>query len=168
MRALIALLLAAAPALAVPPHEAAALARDWRSKHEKEIIAELSALVAIPNLASDKANIERNAAFLVEAFTRRGATVKLLRVEGAPPLVVASVNVGRVLNPSTAAQRPPSAADGLRTRPTYTFYAHYDGQPVDATQWATPPWEPVLKDGRESARTSVNYQLNRSPNCSSR
>ena len=26
--------------------------------------------------------------------------------------------MGRVLNPSTAAKRPPSAADGLRTRPT--------------------------------------------------
>src|SRR5437763_1227972 len=29
-----------------------------------------------------------------------------------------AANVGRVLNPSAAAQRPPSAADGLRTRPT--------------------------------------------------
>src|SRR5438034_3977424 len=28
-------------------------------------------------------------------------------------------NVGRVLNPSAAAERPPSAADGLRTRPTW-------------------------------------------------
>src|SRR5205085_9341143 len=27
-------------------------------------------------------------------------------------------DVGRVLNPSAAAERPPSAADGLRTRPT--------------------------------------------------
>src|SRR5437016_4219371 len=53
-RALAALLLAAAPALALPPHEAASAARDWRTKHEKEIVAELSALVAIPNLASDK------------------------------------------------------------------------------------------------------------------
>src|SRR5205807_10364788 len=98
MRTLMVLLFAAAPALALPPHEAASAARDWRVKHEKEIVAELSALVAIPNLASDKPNIERNAAALVEAFTRRGAKVKLLRIEGAPPLVVATVNVGRVLN----------------------------------------------------------------------
>ena len=26
------------------------------------------------------------------------------------------------------------------------FYAHYDGQPVDPAQWATPPWTPVLRD----------------------
>src|SRR5438874_12388386 len=97
-----ALLLAAAPALALPPHEAASAARDWRVKHEKEIVAELSALVAIPNLASDKPNIERNAAAISEAFTRRGASVKLLRMDGVPPLIVATINVGRVLNPSAA------------------------------------------------------------------
>jgi acetylornithine deacetylase/succinyl-diaminopimelate desuccinylase-like protein len=82
MHLLIALLLAATPAQ---------FARQWRVAHEKEIVAELSALVAIPNLASDKVNIERNAAAIAEAFTRRGASVKLLRVEGAPPLVVANV-----------------------------------------------------------------------------
>src|SRR5205809_6770032 len=135
MRSLMALLLAAAPALALPPHEAASAARDWRTKHEKEIIAELSALVAIPNLASDKVNIERNAAAIAEAFTRRGATVKLLRMEGVPPLVLASI-----------------VPDGLRTRPTFTFYAHYDGQPVDPAQWSTPPWEPVLRGTGPEAR----------------
>src|SRR5438874_13723327 len=87
-----ALLLAAAPALALPPHEAASAALDWRIRHEKEIIAELSALVAIPNLASDRVNIERNATAISEAFTRRGATVKLLRIEGAPPVVLATIS----------------------------------------------------------------------------
>ena len=133
MRVLIAVLLTAAPALALPPHEAANAARDWRVKHEKEIVDELSALVAIPNLASDKANIERNAAFLVDAFTKRGATVKLLRVEGAPPLVVASL-------------------PGKGAKSTFTFYAHYDGQPVDPAQWSTPPWEPVLRGTGPEAR----------------
>jgi acetylornithine deacetylase/succinyl-diaminopimelate desuccinylase-like protein len=149
---LIALLLAAAPALALPPHEAASAARDWRTKHEKEIIAELSALVAIPNLASDRANIERNATAISEAFTRRGAVVKLLRMEGAPPVVLATINVGRVLNPSAAEGGRSAAADGLRTRPTYTFYAHYDGQPVDPAQWLSPPWEPVLRGTGPEAR----------------
>jgi len=121
---LLALLMAAGPAQ---------LARQWRVAHEKEIVAELSALVAIPNLASDKVNIERNAAAIAEAFTRRGASVKLLRVEGAPPLVVA-------------------AMDGSRARPTFTFYAHYDGQPVDASQWISPPWEPVLRGTGSEAR----------------
>src|SRR5204863_4574705 len=33
-------------------------------------------------------------------------------------VAVGALYVGRVLNPSAAATRPPSAADGLRTRPT--------------------------------------------------
>src|SRR6185295_6931539 len=37
---------------------------------------------------------------------------------------------------------------------TIIFYAHYDGQPLDPKEWATPPWEPVLKDGRIYARSS--------------
>jgi acetylornithine deacetylase/succinyl-diaminopimelate desuccinylase-like protein len=136
MRTFMALLLATAPAVAaLPPHEAASAARDWRVKHEQQIIADLSALVAIPNLASDKPNIERNAAALVDAFTRRGASVKLLRIDGAPPLVVATI----------ASQS---------SAPTYAFYAHYDGQPVDPAQWSTPPWEPVVRDGRLYGRSS--------------
>ena len=31
---------------------------------------------------------------------------------------------------------------------TLVFYAHYDGQPLDPKEWATPPWQPVLRDGR--------------------
>jgi acetylornithine deacetylase/succinyl-diaminopimelate desuccinylase-like protein len=134
VRTWIAVLLAAAPALALPPHEAANAAREWRVKHEKEIVAELSAFVAIPNLASDRANIERNAAALQEMLVKRGATVKLLTLDGAPPLVLATV---------------PAAKSSA---PTFTFYAHYDGQPVDPAQWSTPPWEPVVRGTGGEAR----------------
>jgi acetylornithine deacetylase/succinyl-diaminopimelate desuccinylase-like protein len=37
---------------------------------------------------------------------------------------------------------------------TIVFYAHYDGQPLDVKEWSTPPWEPVLKDGRIWARSA--------------
>src|SRR5438034_7178473 len=43
-------------------------------------------------------------------------TGEALRAPALAPIKV--FNVGRVLNPSAAAQRPPSAADGSRTRPT--------------------------------------------------
>jgi acetylornithine deacetylase/succinyl-diaminopimelate desuccinylase-like protein len=133
MKRLVLLLLAAAPLYAISPRDAATAARDWRIKHEKEIVAELMQLVAIPNLASDSANIERNAVAIAAAFTRRGATAQLLRIDGAPPVVVANL---------------PSA----KAKSTIAFYAHYDGQPVDAAQWSSPPWQPVMRGEGGEAR----------------
>ena len=31
---------------------------------------------------------------------------------------------------------------------TIVFYAHYDGQPLDPKEWATPPFMPTLRDKR--------------------
>jgi acetylornithine deacetylase/succinyl-diaminopimelate desuccinylase-like protein len=101
--------------------------RAWREKHEREILTEFSELLSIPNLASDAPNIERNAEAIRAMCQRRGLTTKLLTVEGAPPVVVADL----------------AAPNAKRT---IAFYAHYDGQPVDASQWKSEPWKPVLRD----------------------
>ena len=101
--------------------------RNWRASHEREILAEFAELVAIPNLANDAPNIQRNAEVLRAMCEKRGLTTRLLTIEGAPPLVVANLSV-------------PEA------KRTIAFYAHYDGQPVDASQWKSPPWQPVMRD----------------------
>jgi acetylornithine deacetylase/succinyl-diaminopimelate desuccinylase-like protein len=119
--------LLATPMLAISPLEVSRAARDYRRGHEREIVAELMELIAIPNLVSDTSNIEKNANALSAMLTRRGAETRLLRVEGAPPLVYATM-----------------PARGAKT--TVAFYAHYDGQPVDPSQWTTPPWQPVLRN----------------------
>lgn len=96
--------------------------------HDVEIVRELSDFLAIPNLASDASNIGRNAAHLVEMMKARGITSRLLESpNGGPPAVYGEL-------------RTPGATK------TVVFYAHYDGQPVDTTQWVTPPWQPVLRD----------------------
>ena len=125
MKKLLFLLLAAFPAMAIPPPEASRAARAYRIRHEREIVAELMELLAIPNLASDTTNIEKNAAALVTMLGRRGAEARLLRLEGSPPLVYGTL-------------------PGRAAKSTIAFYAHYDGQPVDPSQWKTPPWQPVL------------------------
>src|SRR5262249_28912965 len=114
---------------AAPPDPAAVAAktRAWRAAHEREIIAEFAQLLAIPNLASDASNIERNAVAIAAMLDRRGVKPHIIREEGVPPLVVGDL-----------------AAPGAKQ--TIAFYAHYDGQPVDATQWSSPPWTPVLHD----------------------
>jgi acetylornithine deacetylase/succinyl-diaminopimelate desuccinylase-like protein len=109
------------------PADVARQTRAWRVNHEKEILAEFADLVSIPNLANDAPNIQRNADVIRAMCEKRGLVVKLLKLEGAPPVVVADLAV-------------PTA------KRTIAFYAHYDGQPVDASQWKSEPWKPVIRD----------------------
>ena len=100
----------------------------YRSAHDIEIVRELSDFLAIRNLASDSVNIRRNAQHIVSLLAARGIEGRLLESPaGGPPVVFGEL-------------RTPGA-----TR-TVVLYAHYDGQPVDTTQWVTQPWAPVLRD----------------------
>ncbi|MGA3074108.1 MAG: M20/M25/M40 family metallo-hydrolase [Bryobacteraceae bacterium] len=117
------------------PNPAAAAAHQWRAAHEQAILAEFMELLAIPNLASDQPNIRRNAAAVSAILEKRGLKTQLLEVPTAPPVVYGAIE-------------SPGAAR------TVIFYAHYDGQPLDPKEWATPPWHPVLRDGRIYARSA--------------
>ena len=99
----------------------------WRAQHEREILQEFSDLLAIPNLANDTPNIQRNAAMIRAMLEKRGLTTQLLTLDDAPPIVVGDLTV-------------PNA------KRTIAFYAHYDGQPVDPAQWKSDPWKPVMRD----------------------
>ena len=106
---------------------AAAAARNWREAHERAIVAEFLELLAMPNLARDESAIRRNAAAVSALLEKRGVKTRLLEVAGAPPVVFGEL-------PAPGATR------------TLIFYAHYDGQPLDPKEWATPPWQPVLRN----------------------
>ena len=121
MRYFILLLLAlAAPATANPS--------DWVAANRQAILDEYLPLLAIPNVASNRADIRRNADHVVAMMRQRGLNPRLLESEGghAPPLIYGEWFV-------------PGA-----TR-TYVVYAHYDGQPVTPADWTiTPPFTPRL------------------------
>ncbi|MET0552694.1 MAG: M20/M25/M40 family metallo-hydrolase [Vicinamibacteria bacterium] len=102
--------------------------RAWRTAHEAPVVRELAEFLALPNLASDADGIRRNALHARALLERRGITARLLESPGSPPAVYGELVV-------------PGA------RRTLMVYAHYDGQPVDAAAWTTPPWTPVLRDG---------------------
>lgn len=104
-----------------------AAVRAYQRANDVAIVRELAEFLAIPNRASDSVNIRRNARHIMQMLERRGVRAQLLETPGAPPAVFGEL-------------RTPGA-----TR-TVVFYAHYDGQPVDTTQWATPPWTPTLRD----------------------
>jgi acetylornithine deacetylase/succinyl-diaminopimelate desuccinylase-like protein len=120
-RWLVFLLLAlAAPASANPS--------DWVAANRQAILDEYLPLLAIPNVASNRADIRRNADHIMAMMQRRGLNPRLLESEDgqAPPLIY-----GEWLVPGA-------------TR-TYVVYAHYDGQPVTPADWrVTPPFTPRL------------------------
>jgi acetylornithine deacetylase/succinyl-diaminopimelate desuccinylase-like protein len=110
-----------------PTNPAALAARGWREHHERAIVDEFVALLAIPDIAADRANIQRNAETIAAMLEKRGIAAKLVSVPEGNPVVFGEI-------------RTPGA-----TR-TIVFYAHYDGQPLDPKEWATPPFTPTLRD----------------------
>lgn len=121
---------AQAPRARVEAHRDPALeaARTWRRAHGAEILRSFADLLTVPNVASDRDNIRRNAEMLRDAFARRGLEAELLEVPETPPVVFATL-------PAQA-----SAEDA----PTLLLYAHYDGQPVEPEKWTHDPWTPTL------------------------
>src|SRR5215472_6190732 len=70
---------------------AAQAARQWRQQHERAIIDEFAALLSIPNIASDRANIQRNAELIERMMEKRGIASKLVSVPGANPVVFGEI-----------------------------------------------------------------------------
>jgi acetylornithine deacetylase/succinyl-diaminopimelate desuccinylase-like protein len=121
--------LAVSAAAQAPPSPAdvAKAIREYRVAHEAVIVQELVTLLSIPNIASDEPNIRRNADLLKAMFERRGFRVQLFEIPNRGPIVFAELTA-------------PGAAR------TVVFYAHYDGQPVDAKAWTgSGPFEPGLR-----------------------
>src|SRR5712672_1417040 len=113
---------------AIPPAQVAEEVRNYRLNNEDRIMRELTEFLAIPNVASDTENIQKNAAHLVEMLEARGIETHLLPISGRGPVVFGKLN----------------APEAKRT---VIFYAHYDGQPVDPAAWTDgKPFEPVLRD----------------------
>jgi len=103
--------------------------RDYRRAHERQILAEFTQLLSIPNIASDRENIRRNAEFIREMMQRRGLNPQLLEGKSAetPPAVYGEWKI-------------PGATRSI------ILYAHYDGQPVDPKAWTTsPPFQPTWR-----------------------
>src|SRR5207253_1396045 len=69
------------------PAQVAQAVREYRMENEDRIVRELSEFLAIPNVASDTPNIQKNAAHLVEMLEARGIETHPLPVTGRGPIV---------------------------------------------------------------------------------
>lgn len=113
--------------------------RAWRKTHEKEIVADFSALLSLPNVATTLSDVEKNADYISGLLQKRGFKTQLLRAQpGTPPSVLGEL-------------KTPGA------KRTVVFYAHYDGQPVGQQGWLTSPFQPTMRTALPDAKT-VDWQ----------
>ena len=101
------------------------VARAWREANEAEIIDDFRELLTYPNRARDIEDVTRAATYIRDLLRAAGAESELLSIDGVAPAVY-----GRLMVPGA-------------TR-TLGIYVHYDGQPVDPSNWTHPPFEPTL------------------------
>ena len=122
----------ALPLLLLAPFAASAqsgadVARDYRESHEVEILRDFAELLSYPNSARDLDDITRAAEYIRDELIEVGVPSRLLTLEGVPPIVFGHIDVG--------APR------------TLGIYVHYDGQPVDPSNWTNDPFDPSLYSG---------------------
>lgn len=101
--------------------------REFRQANEHQILADFRTLLSMPNTGARKGMQQRNADWIVEYVKQRGFTARSVTAGGAPYVI--------------AERLTPGAST------TVLFYAHFDGQPVQEENWASPPFEPTLRAG---------------------
>lgn len=111
--------------------QAAALVASSRHRKERgwEVLRDFAALLELPNVTGSTDDLNRNADELVRRFEARGASVEIVELPGASPVVIGELR--------TAA---PTATLGV--------YVHYDGQPVDPANWTSSPFSATLASGQ--------------------
>jgi len=92
------------------------------------VLNDFAELLALPNVARNLPDMERNADKIIQMYALRGVTLRKLDAAGGPPALY-----GELATPGA-------------TR-TMLLYAHYDGQPVVPAQWRQAgPFEPIMLD----------------------
>ncbi len=118
--------------------------RTYREKQSHVLLQEYVSFLAIPNLAADTINMQKNAAYIQNMMAKRGIQNIQLLFPTSPKIPPAVY--GEVLVPNATK--------------TIIFYAHYDGQPVDSTKWSKGlhPFKPTLLNGSlEKNATIINW-----------
>ena len=115
-------------ALSAAPGPEVLRVREWRAANEGKILSELMQLLALPNVAANRADIARNADQLMSMFERRGFAVSRWETKGSP-IVFAK-------------------RDAAGARGSVIFYFHYDGQASDPREWTRgAPYAPAAYVG---------------------
>lgn len=111
---------------------------NYIEKHQDRFKEELFELLRIPSISADPAyddDVKRAARFVADQFKAIGlSNVSIEETTGHPVVLGEHLEAGP-------------------DKPTILIYGHYDVQPPDPLdEWETPPFEPVVRDGKIYAR----------------
>ena len=113
--------------------------KDYVDQNKDRFVDELLELLRIPSVSADSkhaGDVARAADWVANALRKAGADNVEVMPTGGHPMVYG--------------EKITSAA-----KPTVLVYGHYDVQPADPINlWTSPPFEPVIKDGKIYARGS--------------
>ena len=113
----------------------------YLEQHQDRFVEDLKTVLRIPSVsahASHKADMQRCAEHIAARLKAIGMTRAEVMPTKGHPLVYAEWL-------------------GAPGKPTALLYGHYDVQPPDPLElWATPPFEPTLRDGKLYARGAVD------------
>ena len=114
---------------------------DYIKTNEQRFLDELFELLRIPSVSADskyKQDVARAAEFIKTKLIEAGAD----KVEVCPTAGHPIVYGEKIIDPK---------------KPTVVVYGHYDVQPADPVNlWTTPPFEPVVRNGKIYARGSCD------------
>jgi len=115
--------------------------KDYIENHKERFINELVELLKIPSVSADSAydsETKRCANHVKQSLLDVGVDF----AEVCPTAGHAIVYAEKIIDP---------------TKPTILVYGHYDVQPADPVSlWSSPPFDPVIKDGKIFARGSAD------------
>ncbi|MCI0402347.1 MAG: M20/M25/M40 family metallo-hydrolase, partial [Acidobacteria bacterium] len=116
-----------------------AAARAWREQNAHRIVGELVEFLSMPNVATNPADIQRNAEWLKARMERSGVKTEIVSITGGRPVVFGELH----------------AAGATRT---LLFYCHYDGQAVDSSRWNnSEPFKPALRSGAPGDWSTIPF-----------
>lgn len=111
--------------------------KDFVDSNKERFLKELIDFLKIPSISADsayKADVDRAADWLIDQFGKLGLQTVEKHATPGHPIVFAEKIISADL-------------------PTVLVYGHYDVQPPDPLDlWDSPPFEPVIKDGKIYAR----------------
>ncbi|RPD37911.1 dipeptidase [Chitinophaga barathri] len=111
--------------------------KDYQAQHKDRFLNELLELLRIPSVSADSRHNE-DTKRCAEAVKQRLEEAGAEKVEVCPTAGHPIVYGEKIIDPSF---------------PTVLVYGHYDVQPPDPLDlWTSPPFEPVIKDGKIFAR----------------